>query len=91
MIIYYILILHNPGTTYVRWSRPLRVLFPFALQAGQHVRKQLNGLFSVIYISIDSSCCSKYSANITQYSECDVSVFTFVINIYFTWCWYFKK
>lgn len=35
MIIYYSLVLN--GHSYVRWSRPLRVLFPFALQAGQSV------------------------------------------------------
>jgi hypothetical protein len=88
MIIYYILILNNHR--YVRWSRPLRVLFPFALQAGQHVRNSFNDCW-IIFFSIDSSCYSKYSSNITKYSQCNVSIFTFGINIYFTWCWNFKK
>jgi len=40
MIIYYALL--SNGHYYVRWSRPLRILFPFALQTGQSVRNDSN-------------------------------------------------
>jgi len=39
MIIYYALTLNDHY--YIRWSRPLRVLFPFALQTGQNVTKKI--------------------------------------------------
>ena len=76
MIIYYALILN--GHYYVRWSRPLRVLFPFALQTGQNVRNILVIIFFNNYFSqIDSSYCSKYSSNITKYRQCNVFICTY--------------
>ncbi|CAF4788724.1 unnamed protein product [Rotaria socialis] len=46
MLIYYILTLR--GHYYVRWSRPLRVLFPFALQAGQNVRRVIRNILRTL-------------------------------------------
>ncbi|CAF3508296.1 unnamed protein product [Rotaria sp. Silwood1] len=46
MIIYYILIFN--GHYYVRWSRPLRVLFPFALQAGQNIRRVIRNILRTL-------------------------------------------
>jgi hypothetical protein len=44
MIIYYPLTLN--GYYYVRWTRPLRVLLPFAIQAGQKVRLLITRIFA---------------------------------------------
>ncbi|CAF4511881.1 unnamed protein product, partial [Rotaria sp. Silwood2] len=46
MIIYYALTLK--GYYYVRWSRPLRVFFPFALQAGQNVRRVIRNILRTL-------------------------------------------
>ncbi|CAF0844052.1 unnamed protein product [Rotaria sordida] len=46
MIIYYVLTLR--GHYYVRWSRPLRVLFPFALQAGQNIRRVIRNILRTL-------------------------------------------
>ena len=46
MIIYYSLLAND--IYYVRWTRPLRVLFPFALQTGQNVRIEQKIYFLMI-------------------------------------------
>ncbi|CAF0966269.1 unnamed protein product [Adineta steineri] len=46
MIIYYILISNTHR--YIRWSRPLRVLFPFALQTGQNIRRVIRNILRTL-------------------------------------------
>ncbi|CAF0832205.1 unnamed protein product [Adineta ricciae] len=48
MIVYYVLIWNNDNTRYIRWSRPLRVLFPFALQSGQHIRRVIRNILRTL-------------------------------------------
>ncbi|UJR32188.1 hypothetical protein I4U23_019652 [Adineta vaga] len=48
MIIYYVFIWNNDDTRYIRWSRPLRVLFPFALQSGQHIRRVIRNILRTL-------------------------------------------
>lgn len=46
MIIYYSLLANS--IYYVRWTRPLRVLFPFALQTGQNIRRIIRNILRTL-------------------------------------------
>lgn len=89
MIIYYSLTLN--GIYYVRWTRPLRVLFPFALQTGQKVREMPFLIERSFLRGLGSSNRSKYFPNITHDCQCDVSICSLRIYIHIAWCWHSQE
>jgi hypothetical protein len=91
MIIYYAVLFNNGR--YVRWSRPLRVLFSFTSQNSQKVSRSNDRFASntIHCCCLDPSSDSKYFTYATEYCRCDVSLSNVTGHLHHPRCWYFKE